>query len=107
VAQGDIGDHFPPEDPQWKGASSDRFLAHAVKLAEEQGGKLRHVDLTIICERPKVKPYRETMRARVAEITGLPLARVSIKATTTETLGFTGRREGIAAQALATVELGA
>ncbi|MGB3454915.1 MAG: bifunctional 2-C-methyl-D-erythritol 4-phosphate cytidylyltransferase/2-C-methyl-D-erythritol 2,4-cyclodiphosphate synthase [Litorimonas sp.] len=105
VAKGDIGDHFPPSDPQWKGASSDRFLAHAVKLAEEDGATLRHVDLTIICERPKVKPYRDAMRQRLAEITGLPLTRVSIKATTTETLGFTGRGEGIAAQAIATVEL--
>ncbi|WP_298911698.1 bifunctional 2-C-methyl-D-erythritol 4-phosphate cytidylyltransferase/2-C-methyl-D-erythritol 2,4-cyclodiphosphate synthase [uncultured Algimonas sp.] len=105
VAQGDIGDHFPPDDPQWKGAASDRFLQHAIHLAQDQGATLRHVDLTIICERPKVKPYREAMRARVAEITGLPFARVSIKATTTETLGFTGRREGIAAQALATLEV--
>ena len=105
VAQGDIGDHFPPSDPQWKGASSDRFLQHAMALAEQQGASLVHVDLTLICERPKVKPYRETMRARVAEITGLPLARVSIKATTTEGLGFTGRREGIAAQAIATVSV--
>lgn len=105
VAMGDIGDHFPPSDPQWKGASSDRFLAHAVKLAADAGATLRHVDLTLICERPKVKPYRAAMRARVADITGLPLARVSIKATTTETLGFTGRGEGIAAQALATVEI--
>jgi 2-C-methyl-D-erythritol 4-phosphate cytidylyltransferase/2-C-methyl-D-erythritol 2,4-cyclodiphosphate synthase len=105
IAMGDIGDHFPPSDPQWKGASSDRFLEHAIKLATETGATLCHVDLTLICERPKVKPYREAMRARVAEITGLPLARVSIKATTTETLGFTGRKEGIAAQALATVEI--
>lgn len=105
VAMGDIGDHFPPSDPQWKGASSDRFLAHAVTLAKEAGATLRHVDLTLICERPKVKPYREAMRARVAAITGLALTRVSIKATTTETLGFTGRGEGIAAQALATVEI--
>lgn len=105
VAMGDIGDHFPPSDPQWKGANSDRFLAHAVTLAQDAGATLRHVDLTLICETPKVKPYREAMRARVADITGLPLARVSIKATTTETLGFTGRKEGIAAQALATVEI--
>ena len=105
VAQGDIGDHFPPSDPQWKGASSDRFLEHALMLAGEAGARLVHVDLTLICERPKVKPHREAMRARVAEITGLPLARVSVKATTTEGLGFTGRREGIAAQAVATVEI--
>lgn len=105
VAKGDIGDHFPPSDPQWKGASSDRFLAHAVALANEAGAALIHADITLICERPKVKPYREAMRAKVADITGLPLARVSVKATTTEGLGFTGRREGIAAQAIATVEI--
>ena len=105
IAQGDIGDHFPPSDPKWKGARSDQFLIHALSLAKDHGAELRHVDLTIICERPKVKTYREAMRGKVAEITGLPLSRVSIKATTTETLGFTGRREGIAAQALATLEV--
>ena len=105
IAQGDIGDHFPPSDPQWKGASSDRFLLHAMSLAEKTGARIEHVDLTLICERPKVKPYREAMRERVAEITRLPLSRVSIKATTTEGLGFTGRREGIAAQAIVTVSL--
>lgn len=105
IAQGDIGDHFPPSDPKWKGARSDQFLAHAISLAHDHGAKLKHVDLTIICERPKVKPYREAMRNRVAEITDLPVNRVSIKATTTETLGFTGRKEGIAAQALATLEV--
>lgn len=105
IAQGDIGDHFPPSDPQWKGASSDQFLAHAVNLVSEAGGALRHVDLTLICEVPKIKPYREAMRARISDITGLPLSRVSVKATTTETLGFTGRKEGIAVQALATIEV--
>ncbi|MEM7728746.1 MAG: bifunctional 2-C-methyl-D-erythritol 4-phosphate cytidylyltransferase/2-C-methyl-D-erythritol 2,4-cyclodiphosphate synthase [Pseudomonadota bacterium] len=105
IAEGDIGDHFPPSDPQWKGARSDRFLGHAISLAQAKGGTLRHIDLTIICERPKVKPYRDAMRDRIAEITGLSVTRVSVKATTTETLGFTGRREGIAAQAVATVEL--
>ena len=105
TANGDIGDHFPPSDPQWKDAASDRFLLHAIKLAEDAGARLVHVDLTLICERPKVKPYREAMRARVAEICGLPLARVSVKATTTEGLGFTGRREGIAGQAIVTVSL--
>ena len=105
VAQGDIGDHFPPSDPQWKGASSDRFLQHAITLAGLQGARVEHVDLTLICERPKVKPYRAAMRERVATLCGLPLARVSVKATTTEGLGFTGRREGIAAQAIATVSL--
>lgn len=103
VGAGDIGAHFPPSDPQWKGASSDRFLAHARTLVEALGGKVVQVDVTLVCERPKVGPHRPAMRARVAEILGLPMARVSVKATTTEGLGFTGRREGIAAQATATV----
>lgn len=103
IGQGDIGQHFPPADPQWKGASSDRFLAHAVKLAEAAGARVMHVDVTFICERPKIGPVREAMRARVAEILGLSIERVSIKATTTEGLGFTGRNEGLAAQALATL----
>ena len=101
AALGDIGDHFPPSDPKWKGADSSLFLQHAVHLAAEQGWVLSSCDLTIICEAPKVKPHREAMRQRTAEITGLPLDAVSIKATTTEGLGFTGRREGIAAQASA------
>jgi len=105
IGQGDIGDHFPPTDPQWKGASSDLFLEHAVKLVRERGGRLVHVDVTLICERPKVKPHREAMRARLAEILSLPLDAVSVKATTTEAMGFTGRGEGLAAQAIATVEL--
>lgn len=104
IGQGDIGDHFPPSDPQWKGASSDRFLAHAARLVAERGGRIVHVDVTLICERPKVKPHREAMRQRIAEILGLPLDSVSVKATTTEGLGFTGREEGLAAQAVATVE---
>ena len=103
---GDIGEHFPPSDPQWKGASSDRFLAHAVDLLWAQGAILDHVDCTIIAEEPKVGPYRAAMRARIAEIAGLGLDQVSIKATTTEGLGFTGRREGIAAQAVASIRLG-
>ena len=103
---GDIGEHFPPSDPQWKGASSDRFLAHAVDLLRAQGAILDHVDCTIIAEEPKVGPYRAAMRARIAEIAGLGLDQVSIKATTTEGLGFTGRREGIAAQAVASIRLG-
>lgn len=103
VGGGDIGAHFPPSDPQWKGASSDRFLAHARTLVEALGGKVVQVDVTLVCERPKVGPHRPAMRARVAEILGLPMGRVSVKATTTEGLGFTGRREGIAAQATATV----
>ncbi|MEO5641050.1 MAG: bifunctional 2-C-methyl-D-erythritol 4-phosphate cytidylyltransferase/2-C-methyl-D-erythritol 2,4-cyclodiphosphate synthase [Sphingomicrobium sp.] len=105
AGQGDIGEHFPPSDPQWKGAASDRFLAHAARLIAERGGIIDHVDCTVICEAPKVGPYRAAMRARVADILGLGLDSVSIKATTTERLGFTGRGEGIAAQAIATVRL--
>lgn len=104
IAQGDIGDHFPPSDPQWKGSSSDQFLAHAVKLAKEAGASLVHIDLTLICERPKVKPYRAAMREQIAAITDLEAKHISVKATTTEGLGFTGRQEGIAAQAIATVK---
>ncbi|MBS0332456.1 MAG: bifunctional 2-C-methyl-D-erythritol 4-phosphate cytidylyltransferase/2-C-methyl-D-erythritol 2,4-cyclodiphosphate synthase, partial [Proteobacteria bacterium] len=104
IAEGDIGQHFPPSDPQWRGVSSDRFLAHAVKLAEAKGARLLSADLTLVCERPKVGPHRHAMRARVAEIMGLPLERVSVKATTTEGMGFTGREEGLLAQAVVTVE---
>jgi 2-C-methyl-D-erythritol 4-phosphate cytidylyltransferase/2-C-methyl-D-erythritol 2,4-cyclodiphosphate synthase len=103
---GDIGEHFPPSDPQWKGASSDRFLAHAVELLRAHGAILDHVDCTIIAEEPKVGPHRSAMRARIAEIAGLGLDQVSVKATTTEGLGFTGRREGIAAQAVASIRTG-
>ena len=105
LADGDIGTHFPPSDPKWRGASSDRFLAFAVEKVREAGGIVDHLDATILCERPKVGPYRDAMRARIAEIAGVPLSAVSIKATTTEKLGFTGRGEGIAAQAAATVRL--
>lgn len=105
LAEGDIGTHFPPSDPQWRGASSDRFLAFAVERVREAGGIVDHLDATILCERPKVGPHREAMRSRIAEIAGVPLSAVSIKATTTEKLGFTGRGEGIAAQAAATVRL--
>lgn len=104
-ARGDIGQHFPPSDPQWKGAASDRFLAHAVKLAGEVGYVIGHVDVTIICEAPKIGPHREAMRARLAAIMGVDVGLVSVKATTTEKLGFTGRGEGIAAQAAATLLL--
>ncbi|EJL32358.1 2-C-methyl-D-erythritol 2,4-cyclodiphosphate synthase/cytidylyltransferase [Caulobacter sp. AP07] len=104
IGEGDIGDHFPPTDPQWKGASSDRFLIHAVDLVRQRGGSLVNVDVTLICERPKIKPHRAAMRARLAEILDLPLDRVSVKATTTEGMGFTGRGEGLAAQAIAVVE---
>lgn len=105
LAFGDIGDHFPPSDPKWKGASSDKFLLFAIEKIKERGGELQHVDVTLICEKPKIKPHREAMRARVAELCGLPLTRVSVKATTTEKLGFTGRGEGMAAQASATIKL--
>ncbi|MEL6694379.1 MAG: bifunctional 2-C-methyl-D-erythritol 4-phosphate cytidylyltransferase/2-C-methyl-D-erythritol 2,4-cyclodiphosphate synthase, partial [Pseudomonadota bacterium] len=101
AALGDIGDHFPPSDPQWKGAPSDLFLKHAVDIARDAGWALASCDVTLICEAPKVKPHREAMRQRTAEVTGLELGAVSVKATTTEGLGFTGRREGIAAQASA------
>ena len=103
---GDIGEHFPPSDPQWKGASSDRFLIHAIALVRAEGAILDHIDCTIIAEEPKVRPYRAAMRTRIAEIAGLAVGQVSIKATTTEGLGFTGRREGIAAQAVASLRLG-
>lgn len=96
---GDIGQHFPPSDERWRGADSAQFLIHAMQLAREAGIRPVHADITLICERPKIGPVRDAMRARVAELTGLPLARVNIKATTTEKLGFTGRGEGIAAQA--------
>ncbi len=105
IGEGDIGQHFPPSDPQWRGAASDRFLAHACALARGKGGRIDHIDCTIICEAPKVGPHRDAIRARIAEICGLPLDHVSVKATTTERLGFTGRGEGIAAQAVASVAL--
>ena len=105
AALGDIGDHFPPSDPQWKGAASDHFLAHAASLIRARGGVIDHVDCTIICELPKVGPHRLAMRQRIADILALPLDRVSLKATTTERLGFAGRGEGIAAQAIATIRL--
>lgn len=104
IGEGDIGDHFPPTDPKWKGASSDLFLKHAAELVAARGGRLINVDVTLICERPKIKPHRQAMRERLAQILDLPLDRVSVKATTTEGMGFTGRGEGLAAQALATVE---
>ena len=102
---GDIGDHFPPSDPKWRGAPSDRFLAHARDLVVAAGGSVEHADITLICERPKVGPYRAAMRQRIAEILRVPETRISVKATTTEKLGFTGRREGIAAQAAATIRI--
>jgi 2-C-methyl-D-erythritol 4-phosphate cytidylyltransferase/2-C-methyl-D-erythritol 2,4-cyclodiphosphate synthase len=105
IGAADIGHHFPPSDPEWKGASSDRFLAHAAALVRAAGGRIAHLDATVICEAPKIGPHREAMREKIAEIVAIPLARVSVKATTSEKLGFTGRREGIAALASATVRL--
>jgi len=103
---GDIGEHFPPSDPRWKGAESSLFLTHALELLRSRGAIVDHVDCTIIGEAPKVGPHREAMRRRIAEIAGLRTDQVSIKATTTEGLGFTGRREGIAAQAVASIRMG-
>jgi 2-C-methyl-D-erythritol 4-phosphate cytidylyltransferase/2-C-methyl-D-erythritol 2,4-cyclodiphosphate synthase len=103
IGAGDIGQHFPPTDPQWRGAESDIFLAHAGKLVRERGASIVNADVTIICEAPKVGPHRAAMAARIAEILGLDVGRVNVKATTTERLGFTGRGEGIAAQAVANV----
>lgn len=105
LGAGDIGSHFPPSDPQWKGADSALFLRHAVDLVARRGGRIAHADVTVICERPKVGPHRAAMVARLAELLGIEADRVSVKATTTEKLGFTGRGEGIAAQAVATVRL--
>jgi 2-C-methyl-D-erythritol 4-phosphate cytidylyltransferase / 2-C-methyl-D-erythritol 2,4-cyclodiphosphate synthase len=105
LAEGDIGQHFPPSDPQWKGMASKVFLAHAAERVRARGGAIVHLDATLICEAPKVGPHREAMRARVAEIAGLDIGRVAVKATTSEKLGFTGRGEGIACLATATVRL--
>jgi 2-C-methyl-D-erythritol 4-phosphate cytidylyltransferase/2-C-methyl-D-erythritol 2,4-cyclodiphosphate synthase len=105
LAEADIGTHFPPSDARWRGASSDRFLAHAVALVSARGGRISHLDATVICETPKIGPHREAIRARIAGIAGIEAARVSVKATTTEGLGFIGRNEGIAAMASATVRL--
>ena len=105
LGAGDIGQHFPPSDPKWKGAASARFLEHAAALVKEKGGRILNIDLTLICEAPKIGPHREAMRQMVAEILNISPSRVSVKATTTEKLGFTGRSEGIAAQANATLEL--
>ena len=105
IGAGDIGSHFPPGDPQWRGADSAGFMQHAVELVTRRGGRIGHLDVTLICEAPKIGPHREAMRARIAAIAGIDIDRVSVKATTTEGLGFTGRGEGIAAQATATVIL--
>jgi 2-C-methyl-D-erythritol 4-phosphate cytidylyltransferase / 2-C-methyl-D-erythritol 2,4-cyclodiphosphate synthase len=105
LADGDIGSHFPPSDARWKGASSDRFLKYAVDRVTARGGRVANLEVTLICERPKIGPLRDTMRARIAEISGIDISRVAVKATTSERLGFTGREEGIAATASATVRL--
>ncbi len=105
LADGDIGSHFPPSDPKWKDASSDRFLKYAVDRIGARGGRIANLEVTLICERPKIGPLRDTMRARIAEISGVNISRVAVKATTSERLGFTGREEGIAATASATIRL--
>jgi 2-C-methyl-D-erythritol 4-phosphate cytidylyltransferase / 2-C-methyl-D-erythritol 2,4-cyclodiphosphate synthase len=105
LADGDIGAHFPPSDPQWKGASSDRFLAFAVERVKARGGRIAHIDITVVCEAPKIGPYRDAIRAKIAEIADIAADRVAVKATTSEKLGFTGRGEGIAAYATATIRL--
>ena len=105
IAAGDIGTHFPPSDPQWKGADSAQFLQHAASMIAQRQGRIDFVDLTLMCELPKIGPYRAAMQARIATLLALDVTRVSIKATTTERLGFTGRGEGIAAQAIATVRV--
>src|ERR1700730_13742788 len=105
LADGDIGSHFPPSDAKWKGASSDRFLKYAVDRVAARGGRIANLEVTLICERPKIGPLRDTMRGRIAEITGIDISRIAVKATTSERLGFTGREEGIAATASATIRL--
>jgi 2-C-methyl-D-erythritol 4-phosphate cytidylyltransferase / 2-C-methyl-D-erythritol 2,4-cyclodiphosphate synthase len=105
LADGDIGSHFPPSDDKWKGASSDRFLKYAIDRVTTRGGRVANLEVTLICERPKIGPLRDTMRARIAEISGIDISRIAVKATTSERLGFTGREEGIAATASATIRL--
>jgi 2-C-methyl-D-erythritol 4-phosphate cytidylyltransferase/2-C-methyl-D-erythritol 2,4-cyclodiphosphate synthase len=105
IGEGDIGQHFPPSEAKWKGAASPLFLEHARGLVEARGGIIDHADITIICEAPNIGPHRDSIRARIADLLRMPLSRISVKATTTERLGFTGRGEGIAAQAIATVRL--
>ena len=105
LAEGDIGAHFPPSDPQWRNASSDRFLAFAVERVKARGGRIGHLDLTLVCEAPRIGPQRDAMRANIARLAGIAIERVAVKATTSEKLGFTGRGEGIAAYATATIRL--
>jgi 2-C-methyl-D-erythritol 4-phosphate cytidylyltransferase/2-C-methyl-D-erythritol 2,4-cyclodiphosphate synthase len=106
IGDGDIGAHFPPGDPRWLGAASDVFLRDAADRVAARGGRIVNVDVTLVCEAPKIGPHRAAMRQRIGEILKIDAARVSVKATTTECLGFTGRGEGIAAQATAMVQLG-
>jgi 2-C-methyl-D-erythritol 4-phosphate cytidylyltransferase/2-C-methyl-D-erythritol 2,4-cyclodiphosphate synthase len=105
LAEGDIGVHFPPSDPQWRGASSDRFLAFAIERTRARRGRILHLDITVVCEAPRIGPHRDAMRARIAKIAGIPVNRIGLKATTSERMGFTGRGEGMAAFATATVRL--
>jgi len=104
LGAGDIGKYFPPSDPQWKGKDSAHFVRHAVRLVSERGGVISHVDITVMSETPRIGPYRDTMQKRIAELLEVTLDRVNVKATTTERLGFTGREEGLAAQAVATLK---
>lgn len=106
IADGDIGSHFPPSDPQWKGARSDQFLTHAVERVRRAGGTITHMDVTLLCETPKIGPHRDAMRARMAQISGVGVGRISVKATTNERIGFIGRQEGMVALATATVVMG-
>ncbi len=105
LAEGDIGVHFPPSDPQWRGAPSDRFLAFALERLKARGGQIAHLDINVVCEAPRIGPHRDAMRARIASLSGIALDRVAIKATTSEKMGFTGRGEGIVAFATATIRL--
>ncbi len=105
MADGDIGQHFPPSEMEWHQADSAIFLEHAVSRLKQRGGRLVHLDLTLICEAPKIGPHCQPMRERIAQIADVSISRVSVKATTTEQLGFTGRKEGIAAQAAVTIEV--
>jgi 2-C-methyl-D-erythritol 4-phosphate cytidylyltransferase/2-C-methyl-D-erythritol 2,4-cyclodiphosphate synthase len=105
LSEGDIGVHFPPTDARWRGASSDRFFAFAVDRVRARGGRIAHIDVTIVCEAPRIGPHRDQMRTRIAELAGIPVERVGVKATTSEKMGFTGRGEGMAAFANATVRL--
>jgi 2-C-methyl-D-erythritol 4-phosphate cytidylyltransferase/2-C-methyl-D-erythritol 2,4-cyclodiphosphate synthase len=105
LADGDIGSHFPPSDMRWKDKDSSHFVHYAVNRVRQRGGVIAHVDVTLLCEQPKIGPHRDVMRARLAEMLEIDISRVAVKATTTEKLGFTGREEGIAAQAVATIRL--